>query len=290
MPRPGSIPSSVFRSRIRRNSMQILSISWVRNEADIIEDFVRHHTGFLDRMIIMDNASTDATPQILQSLIDEGLPIEIRHSDSTIHNQGEHLTALMHELQSDKNDRWILPLDADEFLLSSIGSVVNALHHLPTDAVVLLPWKTYVPTPMDDESGVSILKRMQHRRSEERPQYRKILIPSKYQGDAYRIPLGSHSLESTLPIPIHLSNDLFLAHFPVRSPEHIQRKVIENWERHLLNPNRKPGQNFHWERLYEEMQKSPPTPERLHHIGLYYASTDTLPMETVFDPCYTDLS
>lgn len=55
--------------------MKIVSITMVKNEADIIESFVRYHLNIVDEMIILDNCSSDETPLIINKLIDEDFPI-----------------------------------------------------------------------------------------------------------------------------------------------------------------------------------------------------------------------
>ena len=55
--------------------MKIASISMVKNEADIIESFVRHTLRFVDVMYIIDHLSTDNTWIILNNLQAEGLPL-----------------------------------------------------------------------------------------------------------------------------------------------------------------------------------------------------------------------
>ena len=57
--------------------MKIVSITTIKNEADIIESFVRYHQNIFDLMIILDNGSTDDTSYILNELINEGLPIKV---------------------------------------------------------------------------------------------------------------------------------------------------------------------------------------------------------------------
>ncbi len=51
--------------------MTVHIVTMVRNEEDIIETFVRYHSGAVDRMIIVDNGSTDRTPEILALIRDE---------------------------------------------------------------------------------------------------------------------------------------------------------------------------------------------------------------------------
>ena len=46
--------------------MRLLGAAHVRNEADIVEAFVRHNLVLLDGIAIVDHASVDATPDILR--------------------------------------------------------------------------------------------------------------------------------------------------------------------------------------------------------------------------------
>ena len=47
---------------------KIAIVSMVRNEADVIESFVRHNLQVADALYIIDHASTDGTGEILQQL------------------------------------------------------------------------------------------------------------------------------------------------------------------------------------------------------------------------------
>ena len=62
--------------------MRLLGAAHVRNEADIVEAFVRHNLVLLDGIAIVDHASVDATPDILRALKDEGLPIFLARDES----------------------------------------------------------------------------------------------------------------------------------------------------------------------------------------------------------------
>ena len=58
--------------------MKSIAISRVRNEFDIIEAFVRHHAHHFEKLIILDDGSTDGTYEVLLSLQTAGLPLVLR--------------------------------------------------------------------------------------------------------------------------------------------------------------------------------------------------------------------
>lgn len=53
------------------------NVNSVKNDADIVESFVRYNAKIFDLLVIIDDRSTDDTPVIVQKLIDEGLPVEL---------------------------------------------------------------------------------------------------------------------------------------------------------------------------------------------------------------------
>lgn len=265
--------------------MTILSISWVRNEADIIEAFVRHHAQFLDGMIVIDNGSTDDTLPILLDLQAEGLPLTVRRDATPIHRQGEALTELMHELHETMDPDWIFPLDADEFLRSDASDMRGVIATC-METPLAIPWRTYVPRE-SDPSESNPLKRITWRRSIEEPSYCKVAIPRAFQDERYRIPIGSHNVIGPGgDVPMMRSTILSLAHFPVRDAAQISRKVREGWARHLARTDRREGENFHWQRILETLPADAlPAPEQVTRIALTYASNHPYTIESlVQDP------
>lgn len=111
------------RKNHRRN---IVAVSMVKNEMDIIESFVRHTLTFADRMIIADHQSTDRTRDILGQLQAEGLPIVIETIYTARYAQAEVTTRLMHEAADVYDADLILPLDADEFIVPRGGGHPSA--------------------------------------------------------------------------------------------------------------------------------------------------------------------
>ena|SRR3989344_5634311 len=233
----------------------LATISWIRNECDIIEAFVRHHAKIADRMIIVLHRSEDNTPHILEQLQEEGLPLELRYDLGPYYRQAETLTSIMYELTAKGIYEWILPLDADEFLVSSDGSPMQkALGELPENELCLLPWRTYVPHPTNDPKEQNVLRRIQHRCESEVHPYSKILIPSRIvNAPDLRIGTGSHALldGTGKVLPASEKTSLILAHFPVRSEKQIRTKILSGWPAQRDKPGRIPGEIFHWEQLFD---------------------------------------
>lgn len=238
--------------------MKLVSISWVRNEADIIETFIRHHAPLVERMVVIDNGSTDGTIDILRSLARERFSLDIRQDPAPCHAQAAALTNLMHELTETARPDLILPLDADEFLTAHGGQDIgNILSMLPQSRVTLLPWRTYVPLPSDDQTETNPVRRLRHRRSKEQPQYYKVLIPHPFHDARYALTAGNHRIRATSGTqpPHTASGDLFLAHFPVRSAPQILRKVTEGLQRLRANPKRQPNEGFHWGEMADKFRR-----------------------------------
>ena len=113
----------------------IAAISMVRNKADVIESFVRHTLRFADWLYITDHRSEDATREILSALVSEGLPILVIYYEQEGHAQSEIMTKQLYQAIDDGADI-VLPLDADEFLLSYDGSdIKNILLSLSKEEV-----------------------------------------------------------------------------------------------------------------------------------------------------------
>ena len=101
-------------SRIARAArVNVFGVSIVRNESDIIRIHVLHHLAIgLDRILVVDNGSSDGTDRILGELSRDG---RVRWtSDSGPFRQEAVLTELAREAFRAGAD-WVVPLDADEF-------------------------------------------------------------------------------------------------------------------------------------------------------------------------------
>jgi hypothetical protein len=201
--------------------MKLVAVSIVKNEADIIEAFVRHTRALVDHHLVFDHASTDGTRQILAELAREGLPLSLFTDDSLGNLQQQRSNSLTRLACADHRADWVLPLDADEILVTpDRAALERELAGCPAGRPLRLPLLNYYPTSIDEAAEGNPVRRLRHRaRAPLRTP--KVFIPRDLAGDpAVSAGKGSHALyRSGQPLPDHpAAAEFWLAHFSLRSP------------------------------------------------------------------------
>jgi glycosyltransferase involved in cell wall biosynthesis len=98
--------------------MRIIGITVVRDAASTIRVCLLNQLGHgIERILVLDNGSTDATPTILRRL-QRRIPISVVTDDGPF-RQDEFMTGLLHEA-TDLGADWVVPFDDDEFLASDV--------------------------------------------------------------------------------------------------------------------------------------------------------------------------
>lgn len=244
---------------------RIAVVSMVRDEADVIESFVRHNLMIADAMYVIDHASNDGTSDILAALVDEGLPLAVTRYDGVAQLQAELLTAAMAQAFAD-GAGLVLPLDADEFVWPEAGGTLATaratLQTLPTQAVYawLGQWDCTLVTP---EAGADRLlsarpaRRVAHpasigkvfvgRAAYEltRAQHGRLL-----QGNHQFVIDGADGPSRIVPTEV---DHLFLAHFPWRSAEQAASKEAIGWIANVAKYSRQTTRAFHWREGFERV-------------------------------------
>src|SRR4029079_14091757 len=120
--------------------MTFIAISRVKNEFDIIEAFVRYHARYFDKLIILDDGSTDGTIDILKSLRAAGLPLVLLQEPAVGYAQSDYMTKLLRMAVSQFGADWVAPLDADEFLELHAGMTLVEILARQESSLITLPW------------------------------------------------------------------------------------------------------------------------------------------------------
>ena len=218
---------------------KIAAITMVKNEADIIESFVRHTLKFADVLLVTDHQSTDETPLILQKLIDEGLPLYVNTFTKAGKFQSEVMTGLMYRAFDEYGADLAVALDADEFLLHDMGGSEDlraVLQSAATNEVYYIEWINYELAEPEKDADKFILSRS-CRRSTEPQNLRKVIVGKKAalekqlvltQGNHWAV--GKDDAANWYnKVQQEFLNDIHLAHFPWRSQGQQDAKNLSIW-------------------------------------------------------------
>lgn len=209
--------------------MRLVAVSIVKNEADIIEPFVRHTLARVDHHFVFDHDSTDGTRQILHALQAEGLALTL-FTDDALGNLQQIRSNYLTKLAADTQQAdWIFPLDADEILIGpNRADLEIILSGLASDRPASLPLLNYCPTEADDPTQKNPVLRLRYCQSQA-SRTKKIIIPRALAlNPAVSAGKGSHALyrenqalpDQPLPEAFHL------AHLALRSPQHQILRVV----------------------------------------------------------------
>ena len=196
--------------------MRLIAVSRVRNEADIIEAFVRHHARYFDLLVIDDDGSTDGTYEMLCSLQVAGLPLDVSRVPVVGYEQSRHMTRLL-RTAVDRRADWVVPLDADEFIEPAEGRTLAEMLAECEPHLLSIPWANFAWSPDNNaESNPVIRQRLRIRPGA--ATLRKIVVRAHLIDQHTRISQGNHQLtRNGEAIPGHPLHLVQLCHYPIRS-------------------------------------------------------------------------
>jgi glycosyltransferase involved in cell wall biosynthesis len=279
--RPRGLPDLPGVCRLPRP--KLVAISSVKNEIDIVEAFVRHTLSIVDHLVVADNGSTDGTLEVLRLLAEEGLPLSVKEDPAAGKHLSQRMSRLMREeaVQRHQAD-WVVPLDADEFLVVPSGTPLIP-DGTGADVTVSLPWQTYVPDSTDDPAKLNPVLRIGHRVLREGYPFIKVLVPRKLAEDpAAVLAQGSHILLiGGTPCETVSAGGPFLAHFPIRGPgQYLAKVAISAFQYHTMGMQAA-GLAFHWRAPFELLKRDP---EAFAASIFDDARRFSVPRETEFQP------
>jgi hypothetical protein len=243
--------------------MRLASVTILRDECDIVEAFVRHHAAILDRLYILDNRSSDATPEILRRLAASGLPVCLGEDDGLPYYQGRKTTALIARALADEPWDCLLPLDADEFLRVPDRAALEAeIARLPPGETAVLASDQYAPAAADDGAEPDPVARIRHRAAAVPAQpamHGKAILPAALARAAgTAMDEGNHHvLLGGVAVPERRLAAARIAHFPVRSAEQLIAKVTTARLAWLARGDYRPGLSAHFALLYDRLRERP---------------------------------
>lgn len=241
-------------------AMRLVAVSVVKNEADIIEAFVRHTLAWTDHHLIFDHDSTDGTREILQALQAEGLPVSLFRDDQPGHLQQARSNHLMRLAAQARDADWILPLDADEFIDGpGRPELEAALQQVGSTQSVSLPLLDYCASDQDAPTELNPVLRLRYCRHAPSVT-RKIFVPRALALDpALSAGKGSHALyRGTEALPAQpLPDGWHLAHLALRSARQQVLRVVRAELQRMSRGRAAAGLDVHYRLGYQLLAEEP---------------------------------
>jgi hypothetical protein len=259
--------------------LKLFGVMMLRDEADIVEASVRHNLALLDGLLVIDHGSCDGTADILNNLAAEGLALAVLHDESPAFYQGERITEFARRLILEQQADFVFALDADEFLkLQSRPMLEAALREVPPGVHAVLHWLTYVPDRVPASCGAFTPASAAMRLKTERHGQHKVIIARCFASRSTEcVGQGNHLVfdrlnPAELPRHARISPTVAaLAHFPVRSRQQFETKVVLGHLANLAAERDKPDLAFHWRDAYEDIKSGIALDEaRLRQIACNY--------------------
>ncbi len=271
--------------------MRIVAVGMVRNEADIVESFVRHTLRFADEIRLIDHLSTDRTPEILASLQAEGFNLVVTRHTGHAQIQEILTTALAKEAFEGGAD-WVIPLDCDEFIDAPSPPDLRAhLAKLSTGSIAWWPWASMVPQMTDDQTRVDPVQRIGHRRASETINTPKCLVPRSFASrSGWQFSPGNHHVRFSNmdPLPmVPMPAGYGLRHYPVRSASQLISKMVLGRLAWIPRLNNGSAISFHTRDFFNRLKSGwTPADQDLAAYAYNYQEAD---QTAVFDLVYAPL-
>lgn len=260
--------------------MRLIAVSVVKNEADMIEAFVRHTAAWVDHHLIFDHASTDGTGDILRALQAEGLPVTLFTDAAWGHRQQQRSNRLTRIAAAEFGADWVLPLDADEILCGpDRAGLEAALAALDPGRPASLPLHDYVQTEADDPVEKNPVLRLCYARRHPSGTT-KILVPRLLAADeAVTVVKGSHvALRANAAVPDQpLPPGYFLAHFALRSAPHTVIRLVTSQLHKLSRGQAAAGLDQHYRLGFQLLAEDPESFVRIIRSGTEHLSLAPVP-------------
>jgi hypothetical protein len=222
------------------SGMKLVMTLLVRNEVDVIEANLEYHLAQgVDFVIVTDHDSDDGTSEILREYERMGVAKVIR-DDEEGHHQSNRVTRMAEIARLGHGADWVIHNDADEFWWPLVGDLRDVFSSVPPQfGQIKVKRRNFRPMP--DEEG-SFYSRLVHRESNSlnlsglalefkvahRPWPGVVIAP------------GNHSIRGVDLPSVPISEVLEIFHFPMRSYEQFEHKVVQIGHGYEQIPNLSP--------------------------------------------------
>lgn len=257
---------------------KLIVVSKVRNEGDIIESFSRYALSWCDELLIWDDGSTDDTREILRQLVAEGLPILVNEgsdyrADTWRTRSVKMIADLSETAFQSRGADLVIPLDADEFLISlDGGSPRTVLQGVDPKGRHRIRWRTYLCDRAPSENATFLPEIYAYYRGPAFTEHFKVILTRHlYYDCGCFLAEGNHSFVCQRePGPKDELEALRIAHYPIRDPyQSITKAVLGELGFRLVEDRGRAGDQ--WGDMYTRFKSSGwLSPNDLRELSLLY--------------------
>jgi len=220
--------------------MKLVMTLLVRNEADIVQVNIDYHLAQgVDYVIVTDHGSSDGTSEILREYERMGVAKVIR-DDRAGHHQSERVTRMAEIARLGHGADWVIHNDADEFWWPLVGDLRDVFSSMPTQfGQIQVKRRNFRPEP--DGEG-PFYTRLVHREASSlnlSGVELEIKIAHRAVPGVVVAP-GNHSIRGVDLAPVPAGEVLEIFHFPMRSYEQFEHKVVQIGHGYEQLPDRAP--------------------------------------------------
>ena len=213
----------------------------VRDEIDIIAQNIDFHLRLgIGHFVVTDNGSVDGTRDILADIKRRlGKSIVIIDDPEPAHHQSVRVNRMIQVAKQEFRPRWIISSDADEFWYPASGRYDSEIDGRKN--ILNCYWHNFLPrpnTPWQEFTDVGEMPGYHAKMS-------KAFCLARGLIGMYA---GNHESRS-IPRIISRSDNIRIYHYPVRSYEQFERKVVQG-HRAALKASWEESTAWHWREYY----------------------------------------
>jgi hypothetical protein len=207
--------------------MKLVMTLLVRNEVDMIETNLEYHLAQgVDFVIVTDHGSEDGTSEILREYERMGVAKVIRDEQEG-HHQSNRVTRMAEIARVGHGADWVIHNDADEFWWPLVGDLRDVFSSLPPRFGQIQVQRRNFRPRVDGEG--SFYARLVYREASSL-NLSGLALESKVAHRSHPevvVAPGNHSIRGGDLSPVPAGEVLEIFHFPMRSYEQFERKVVQ---------------------------------------------------------------
>jgi hypothetical protein len=219
----------------------------VKNESLRLEHWLKHLETFADLVVLINHFSTDNSLDLIRSSsLATTNRVKVIEALNPAYYQREMMNELCTIVSSALNECWLFPMDADEYLLYPVPSMIRTLIQLQKRSGALsFAWKNAAPLSIGSSFAFDRNEYLEVSRTPS--PYRKVAFSSGLVKRGFRLTQGNHELEhQSREKQLDLPLAGYYLHLPIISETQFLQKLHAGVRSYLTTGKIYQGQGIHW--------------------------------------------